>query len=119
MLYKAARDNAISFRECESVIGLKKRNNEVGIVEKELIENKWLVKDLRASIEWARMKCDEFQSKCIFSESRHEELVKKLKCEVCRLMLVQQEEECLGAEGTTEKTGEEWKSEATVERHEQ
>ena len=46
---------------------------------------------------------NKLQNECSYSELRTEELVEKLKCELCRVMFVPQEEECLGVEHMMEK----------------
>ena len=55
---------------------------------------------------------DKLKNKCSCSELRDEDLVEKLKCELCRVMIARKEEECLGVEDTIEKIFEEHELEA-------
>ena len=52
---------------------------------------------------------DKLENKCSCSELRYDELVENLKCELCRVIFEQQEEEHLGVEDMMEKIDEEWK----------
>ena len=66
------------------------------------------------------LECDKFQSKCSCSESRREELVEKLKCELCRVIFEQEEEEeCIWVEDMMERIDEKCKLELTVEMYEE
>ena len=67
------------------------------------------MQDLRVGTEWVRTEHDKLQSECVCSEFRHEDLVKKLKCEFFRVNLLHQEKECLVAEDMMDKIDEEWK----------
>ena len=72
--------------------GSAKQNNKFNIIEKELIESKTLAQDLRTDVKQTCLEYDKLQNKCSFIELRYDGLVEKLKCESCRVMLVQQEE---------------------------
>ena len=107
ILNEVIRNEIIYIREYENVISIAQRNNKVDIIEKELIESKIIVQDLRIDAEWVCLEYEKVQNKHSYSEFRYEELVEQLKCELWRVRFKQQEENYLGVEDTMEKIEEE------------
>ena len=95
VLNEGIRDNNIKDIECKKVNVVEQSNNKVDIVEKELIKSKRLMEDLRMDVERVCLEYEKLQNKCICREVRCEVLVEKLKDDLCRSMLIHQEEECL------------------------
>ena len=69
----------------------EQNKDKVYILENELIKSKRLVKYLITDVERVFLEHEKFQNNCTHRETRHKALVEKLKDELCRLMLMQQE----------------------------
>ena len=57
------RNNIINVRKYENVRKIAQRNNKVDIVEKELVESKRLVKDIRTDVERVYLDHEKIQNK--------------------------------------------------------
>ena len=80
---------------------------------------KQLVKDLRIDVERVCLEYETLQNKCVCREVRYDASVDKLKDELCKVMFIQQEEECFEVDDITRKTHNEHKLDTKEEMYEE